>query len=537
MAGGFAGVEAGGGRAEQYEGRITPYFILACIVGSFGGSLFGYDLGVSRWRDLHGRLLDQVLPGRVQPEARAPARDGLLQVRQPGADALHVVALLRRPGVHLRGLLRDQAPRPARQHHGGRRQLLPGRRRERRGRERGHAHRRPRPPRRRHRLRQPGRAALPVRDRALQDPRRREPALPAHHLPRHPRRQRHQLLHRPDPPVGVAPLAGPRRGPRHRHLRRRAVPAGDAQQPGGARAAGGGPARAGEGARDAQGGRRVRGPQGGERGGAGGARHVPEPAGRAEPAAAHHRRAGHPGVPAAVRHELHPLLLAGHLPEPGVRLLRGALLLHHHRVDAGGGRAGVHAGGGPAGAAGAVHRGRGADDRVHGGGGDDPGAQVRTRGGAVQGREHGAGGGHLLVRGGVRVVVGAAGVAGAERAVPAGDAVGGAERGGVREPLLDGGRGAVLPGGHVPPPVGGVHPLRGAHRGHVHLRHPAAAGDEAGAHRGDMAAVRQALVLEAGGHQGPQVPGPPPAPGNGRRRRRCRQARRHLGIDRSMMRV
>lgn len=47
MAGGFAGVEAGGGRAEQYEGRITPYFILACIVGSFGGSLFGYDLGVS----------------------------------------------------------------------------------------------------------------------------------------------------------------------------------------------------------------------------------------------------------------------------------------------------------------------------------------------------------------------------------------------------------------------------------------------------------------------------------------------------------
>ncbi|VAI31594.1 unnamed protein product [Triticum turgidum subsp. durum] len=162
--------------------------------------------------------------------------------------------------------------------------------------------------------------------------------------------------------------------------------------------------------------------------------------------------------------------------------------------------------------------------------------EAGARGGAVQGREHGAGGGHLLVRGGVRVVVGAAGVAGAERVVPAGDAVGGAERGGVREPVLDGGGGAVLPGGHVPPPVGGVHPLRGAHRGHVHLRHPAAAGDEAGAHRGDLAAVRQALVLEAGRHQGPQVPGPPPTPGNGRRRLR-RQARRHVGIDRYMMRV
>jgi sulfite exporter TauE/SafE len=46
MAGGFVAGEAGK-RAEFYEGRITSYFILACIVGSLGGSLFGYDLGVS----------------------------------------------------------------------------------------------------------------------------------------------------------------------------------------------------------------------------------------------------------------------------------------------------------------------------------------------------------------------------------------------------------------------------------------------------------------------------------------------------------
>lgn len=47
MAGGFGGGGAAAGRAEFYEGKITGYFILACIVGSFGGSLFGYDLGVS----------------------------------------------------------------------------------------------------------------------------------------------------------------------------------------------------------------------------------------------------------------------------------------------------------------------------------------------------------------------------------------------------------------------------------------------------------------------------------------------------------
>ncbi|XP_072972318.1 sugar transport protein 14-like [Typha angustifolia] len=46
MAGGFVGGDVGK-RAEFYEGRITSYFILACVVGSLGGSLFGYDLGVS----------------------------------------------------------------------------------------------------------------------------------------------------------------------------------------------------------------------------------------------------------------------------------------------------------------------------------------------------------------------------------------------------------------------------------------------------------------------------------------------------------
>lgn len=38
---------AKGRRAELYEGRITSYFIFACIVAALGGSLFGYDLGVS----------------------------------------------------------------------------------------------------------------------------------------------------------------------------------------------------------------------------------------------------------------------------------------------------------------------------------------------------------------------------------------------------------------------------------------------------------------------------------------------------------
>lgn len=46
MAGGGFMLESGG-RAHLYEYKITWYFIFSCIVGSLGGSLFGYDLGVS----------------------------------------------------------------------------------------------------------------------------------------------------------------------------------------------------------------------------------------------------------------------------------------------------------------------------------------------------------------------------------------------------------------------------------------------------------------------------------------------------------
>lgn len=34
-------------RAHLYEYNITSYFIFACLVAAMGGSLFGYDLGVS----------------------------------------------------------------------------------------------------------------------------------------------------------------------------------------------------------------------------------------------------------------------------------------------------------------------------------------------------------------------------------------------------------------------------------------------------------------------------------------------------------
>ncbi|KAH9604832.1 hypothetical protein KSS87_016514 [Heliosperma pusillum] len=34
-------------RAAQYKGRVTSYVIIACVVAAVGGSLFGYDIGIS----------------------------------------------------------------------------------------------------------------------------------------------------------------------------------------------------------------------------------------------------------------------------------------------------------------------------------------------------------------------------------------------------------------------------------------------------------------------------------------------------------
>lgn len=34
-------------RAGEYQGRVTLYVIIACTVAAIGGSIFGYDIGIS----------------------------------------------------------------------------------------------------------------------------------------------------------------------------------------------------------------------------------------------------------------------------------------------------------------------------------------------------------------------------------------------------------------------------------------------------------------------------------------------------------
>ncbi|KAJ7524387.1 hypothetical protein O6H91_17G003100 [Diphasiastrum complanatum] len=44
---GSASFSVGGGRADLYEGRMTLFVVLACIVAASGGLIFGYDIGIS----------------------------------------------------------------------------------------------------------------------------------------------------------------------------------------------------------------------------------------------------------------------------------------------------------------------------------------------------------------------------------------------------------------------------------------------------------------------------------------------------------
>ncbi|KAK8953248.1 Sugar transport protein 7 [Platanthera guangdongensis] len=34
-------------RAQHYKGRVTPFVLMACLVAAIGGSIFGYDIGIS----------------------------------------------------------------------------------------------------------------------------------------------------------------------------------------------------------------------------------------------------------------------------------------------------------------------------------------------------------------------------------------------------------------------------------------------------------------------------------------------------------
>ncbi|KAK4774238.1 hypothetical protein SAY87_029257 [Trapa incisa] len=58
-------------RAELYKGRITAYVIVTCIVAAVGGSIFGYDIGISGGVTSMDEFLDKFFPEVSRNKKRA----------------------------------------------------------------------------------------------------------------------------------------------------------------------------------------------------------------------------------------------------------------------------------------------------------------------------------------------------------------------------------------------------------------------------------------------------------------------------------
>ncbi|KAK1285514.1 Sugar transport protein 14 [Acorus calamus] len=234
MAGGFGSSERGK-RAELYEGRVTVYFVIACLVAALGGSLFGYDLGVSGGVTSMDDFLKDFFPKVYRrKQAHLHETDYCKYDNQ--------ILTLFTSSLYFAGLTSTFTASHVTRNRGRRASILIGAisffcgavlnaaavnigmliiGRILLGIGIGFGNQ----------VRSYncclGGAAVSLRDGARQRPGGDKPALPADNLPRHPRRGPHQLLHGAAPPLGVAPLPRPRHGPRHPHVRRRALPPGD----------------------------------------------------------------------------------------------------------------------------------------------------------------------------------------------------------------------------------------------------------------------------------------------------------------------
>ncbi|KAL5670583.1 hypothetical protein ACJX0J_022804, partial [Zea mays] len=282
--------------------------------------------------DVDGAVPGQVLPLHLRGDEEAGGRQPVLQVRQPGPDAVQLLPLPRRDGGHL--LRRPDDPRLRAQVDPVRRRVrVRGRRvHRRRVRELPDAAHGPRPRRLRRRHLHPGGPALHLRGGAGAAARDAQHPVPAHDHGGHPDGEHDQL-----PGVqglGRLGLAHPRDVRRHPGRRHRAGRARHPGHPGVARRARG----HGHGAQDAvpDPGRRrrargVRRPGRRERGRQGRAVPLAGALLRRQVQAPAHVRAAHPLLPAAHRHQRHHVLRAGALQDSRLQAERHPRVLRHHR--------------------------------------------------------------------------------------------------------------------------------------------------------------------------------------------------------------
>ncbi|KAK4400204.1 Sugar transport protein 10 [Sesamum angolense] len=67
------GIAAGNGK--QYEGRVTPFVVVACLVAATGGLIFGYDIGISGGVTSMDEFLEKFFPAVYAKQKNATGHE------------------------------------------------------------------------------------------------------------------------------------------------------------------------------------------------------------------------------------------------------------------------------------------------------------------------------------------------------------------------------------------------------------------------------------------------------------------------------
>ncbi|XP_011070452.1 sugar transport protein 10-like [Sesamum indicum] len=67
------GISAGNGK--QYEGRVTPFVVVACLVAATGGLIFGYDIGISGGVTSMDEFLEKFFPAVYAKQKNATGHE------------------------------------------------------------------------------------------------------------------------------------------------------------------------------------------------------------------------------------------------------------------------------------------------------------------------------------------------------------------------------------------------------------------------------------------------------------------------------
>nr|GMD82827.1 sugar transport protein 7-like [Ipomoea batatas] len=258
---------------------------------------------------------------------------------------------------------------------------------------------------------------------------------------------------------------------------RRNPPPGDPKQPGGTRVAGERKTSAGEASRDNKRRRGVAGHNRSERAGEIDQESLQKHAGEEEQAAVNHGGV-HAGVSDSHRHKRHPFLRPRAVSDYGFRIKSFAVFLRFDRRRSGRLHLHFHRHSRQMGPQSFAHCRRGTNGDLSDNSGGHFGGEVGEREGAFEELLSGGGDGGVFVCGRVWVVVGASGVDGAERDISAGNTIGGTEHNGGGEFITHFRDRAVVPLAPLRFQVWDFRLLRGVGCGHDTVRLPVLAGNQ-----------------------------------------------------------